>query len=62
MDEKTATAREMIQRFKTGPPTSSSRRESERRLDNGPSRMWYEGNTKKLSIMQKPTRMPGNSI
>ena len=47
MEERTASAREMIQRFKTNPPTSRSRRESERRLGNGPSRMWYEGHAKK---------------
>lgn len=59
MEERTASAREMIHRFKTSPPTSRSRRESERRLSNGPSRMWYEGNdTKKKNWHNTETRMP----
>ena len=51
--EKTATVAEMIQRFRTAPPTCRAIREAMRNNGDGPIRMWYENNNKDTTLDQR---------
>ena len=48
--EKTATVAEMVERFRTAPPTSRAIREAMRKNGDVPIRMWYENEKKESTL------------